>query len=330
MSFSISSNTYIPAYHATASEESDEAEESVKPAETNEPAETNDGLPQISAKSAILMEASTGTICYDKDSTVQLPPASVTKVMTLLLTFEALSAKQIALEDSVTISEHAASMGGSQVFLESNEIQTVDTLIKCVSIASANDASVALAEYIAGSEEAFVGMMNDRAKALGMNYTHFVNCCGLDAPNHLTCAYDIALMSQRLIVDHPEIFNYCTIWQEEITHETQKGSIPFTLTNTNKSIRQYPYITGLKTGSTSQAKFCISATAAKDGLTYIAVIMAAENPKLRFSDATTLLNHGFCNTSIYHDENIIIKDKLPLKKAPKQNFPLLPNRIFII
>lgn len=170
--------------------------------------------------------------------------------------------------------------------------------------------------------------MNDRAKALGMNHTHFVNCCGLDAPNHLTCAYDIALMSQRLIVDHPEIFNYCTIWQEEMTHETQKGSIPFTLTNTNKLIRQYPYITGLKTGSTSQAKFCISATAAKDGLTYIAVIMAAENPKLRFSDATTLLNHGFCNTSIYHDENIIIKDKLPLKKGTKTELSLAAKQDF--
>ena len=215
----------------------------------------------ISAPSAILMETSTGQIIYEKDPDSKRPPASVTKVMTLLLIFDALDTGKIKLEDEVATSEYAASMGGSQVFLEPGETQTVDTLIKCISVASANDACVAMAEYISGNEEEFVAQMNERAKELGMENTHFENCNGLDAKGHLTTARDIALMSRELITKYPQIHDYCTIWMENITHTTKKGSSEFGLSNTNKLIRNYEYATGLTTGSTSKAKFCISATA---------------------------------------------------------------------
>lgn len=280
-------------------------------------AENTDTL-ELSAPSAILMEASTGTILYEKAGTTQLAPASVTKVMSMLLIFETLSAGNIQLTDEVTISEHAAGMGGSQVFLEPGELQTVETLIKCISIASANDAVVAMAEYISGSEEAFVQKMNEKAASLHMDHTHFVNCCGLDDPNHYTCANDIAVMSRELITKYPEVFDYCTIWQEDITHTTKKGTVPFTLSNTNKLLKQYPYATGLKTGSTSQAKFCLSATATKDNMTLIAVIMAAENSKLRFADATKLLEYGFSTTNIYEDRMKGKTYEIPVKKGSKE------------
>lgn len=265
-------------------------------------AETNAAL-TISAPSAILMEASTGTIIYEKDAKTKLRPASITKIMTLILIFDALASNQISLEDTVTVSEYAASMGGSQVFLEPGETQTVDTMIKCISVASANDACVAMAEYIYGSEEEFVKKMNERAKGLGMNDTTFVNCCGLDVDGHITTAYDVALMSRELSVKYPQIHNYSTIWMENITHVTKKGSSEFGLANTNKLIRQYEYATGLKTGSTNLAKYCVSATAVKDGMELIAVIMAAPDYKVRFTDATTLLNYGFSQCRIYTDEN---------------------------
>ena len=253
----------------------------------------------ISAPSAVLMEASTGTVVLEKNSHEKLPPASVTKIMTLLLIFDAISQGKIKLEDTVTTSTYAASMGGSQVFLEEGETQSVDTMIKCISVASANDASVAMAEYIAGTEELFVEMMNNRAKELGMKDTHFVNCCGLDVDGHVTTAYDIALMSRELITKYPQIHNYSTIWMENITHTTKRGTEEFGLANTNKLIRQYPYATGLKTGSTSLAKYCVSATAEKDGIEMIAVIMAAPDPKGRFADATALLNYGYAKCSLY-------------------------------
>lgn len=177
--------------------------------------------------------------------------------------FDALSSKQISLDDTVTVSEYAASMGGSQVFLEPGETQTVETMIKCISVASANDACVAMAEHVAGSESEFVRMMNERAKGLGMNDTNFVNCCGLDADGHMTSANDIALMSRELITKYPKIHDYCTIWMENITHTTAKGSSEFGLTNTNKLIKHYQYATGLKTGFTNTAMYCISATAKK-------------------------------------------------------------------
>lgn len=276
-------------------------------------AETNTAL-NISAPSAVLMEASTGTIIYEKDAKQQLRPASITKIMTLILIFDAIANNQISLEDTVTVSEYAASMGGSQVFLEPGETQTVDTMIKCISVASANDACVAMAEFVCGSEAEFVKKMNERAKALGMNDTTFVNCCGLDVDGHVTTAYDVALMSRELSVRYPQIHNYSTIWMENITHVTRKGSSEFGLTNTNKLIRQYEYATGLKTGSTNLAKYCVSATAVKDGMELIAVIMAAPDYKVRFTDATTLLNYGFSQCRIYTDENT---DALPDAKISK-------------
>ena len=257
----------------------------------------------IEAPHAVLMETTTGSVLYEKDAHVAVPPASVTKIMTMLLIFEALEAQKIKLEDTVVISEKAASMGGSQVFLEPNEQQTVDALLKCIAIASANDACVAMAEYVAGSEEAFVIQMNKRAKELGMNNTKFQNCNGLDAEGHVISAYDVALMSQELINNHPQVHNYCTTWMDTIVHQTAKGSQEFGLNNTNKLIRQYEYSTGLKTGSTSQAGFCVSATAKKGNLHLIAVIMNGETSKSRFLDAATLLNYGFANYQLYKDTN---------------------------
>lgn len=256
---------------------------------------------EISAPSAILIEAATGKVIYDKNAHEQLAPASVTKIMTLLLIFDALEAEKIRLEDEVTTSEYAASMGGSQVFLEPGEVQTVDTMIKCIAVASANDACVAMAEYISGSEEEFVRQMNERAKSLGMENTTFMNSNGLDVDGHMTTAYDIALMSKELITKYPEIHNYSKIWMEDITHVTKKGTEKFGLTNTNKLIRQYQYATGLKTGSTSKAKYCVSATAKKNDIELIAVIMAAPDYKVRFADATNLLTYGFGKCTRYED-----------------------------
>lgn len=277
--------------------------------------QTNAASLSLSAPSVLLMDAATGKVLYEIDSNKELKPASVTKIMTLLLIFEALDRGQIHLEDSVTVSEHAAGMGGSQVFLEAGEIQTVDTMIKCIAVASANDAAVAMSEFVAGSEEEFVNLMNSRAAELGMEHTHFINCCGLDTDGHYTTAHDIALMSRELIVNHPQIHNYTTIWQENITHVTAKGSKEFTLTNTNKLIRQYEYATGLKTGSTSLAKYCVSATAEKNGLNLIAVIMAAPDYKVRFEDAVTLLNYGFANFYLYEDTNRQTLPDLPVTKG---------------
>ena len=266
--------------------------------------QTSDTAVEVTAPSAILMEMTTGTVLYEKDADTARPPASVTKVMTMLLIFDALAEGKIQLEDEVTTSEYASSMGGSQVFLETGEKQTVETLLKCISVASANDACVAMAEYISGNEEEFVRQMNLRAEGLGMKHTHFVNCNGLDAEGHETSARDIALMSRELLLKYPEIHNYCTIWMENITHTTSKGSSEFGLTNTNKLIRQYEYATGLKTGSTGKAKFCVSATAEKNDVSLIAVIMGAEDSKARFKDAVTLLNYGFGKCQMYTDENM--------------------------
>ena len=277
---------------------------------------------EISAPSAILMEASTGTIIYEKDADTARPPASVTKIMTMLLIFDALEQGKIHLEDEVSTSEFAASMGGSQVFLEPGERQTVDTMLKCISIASANDACVAMAEYISGSEETFVQQRNERAKGLGMENTRFVNCNGLDAKGHETSARDIALMSREMITKYPQIQDYCMTWMENITHTTNKGTTEFGLTNTNKLVRQYEYATGLKTGSTGEAKFCVSATAKKNGIDLIAVIMAAENSKSRFKDAVNLLNYGFGKCQLYEDtEPEKLKD-LPVDGGVKDTVAL--------
>lgn len=277
---------------------------------------------KLSAPHVVLMEAKSGTIIYEKDANTSLHPASITKIMTLLLIFDALDEGKIKLEDTVTVSEHAASMGGSQVFLEEGETQNVDTMIKCIAVASANDACVAMAEHIAGSEEEFVAQMNERAKGLGMKNTHFVNCCGLDVDDHMTTAYDVALMSRELITKYPKIHDYSTIWMDTITHETKKGSTEFGLANTNKLIRQYQYATGLKTGSTGEAKYCVSATAEKNGLELIAVIMAAPDPKGRFKDAAALLNYGFAKCQLYSDENKENLSSLTVEKGVTDKVPV--------
>ena len=264
----------------------------------------DDVVLQLSSPSAILMEASTGTVLYEKNPDEIRSPASITKIMTLLLTFEALEKGRIKLEDEVVTSAYAKSMGGSQVFLEEGEKQTVDTMIKCIAVASGNDASVAMAEYIAGSEEVFVQMMNEKAVELGMNNTQFLDCCGLSSDSgHHTTARDVAIMSKELITKYPDIYNYTKIWMEDITHVTNQGSKSFTLASTNKLLKQYQWTTGLKTGSTSTAKYCFSATANKDGIDLIAVIMGAPDFKVRFSEAKSLLEYGFAMTRLYMDEN---------------------------
>ncbi len=269
----------------------------------------------IDSPSAILMEASTGTVIYEKNAGEVLPPASITKIMTMLLIFDALDAGKIKLTDEVSVSEYAASMGGSQVFLEPFEKQTVETMIKCIAIASANDACVAMSEFICGNEAEFVKQMNERATGLGMEQTHFINCNGLDADGHVTSAKDVALMSRELITKHPEYEQYSMIWMENIIHNTAKGSTEFGLTNTNKLVRQYSYTTGLKTGSTSMAKYCVSATARNNGIDLIAVIMAAPDHKVRFQDAVALLNYGFGVSQMYHDQNQDILEPQPITGA---------------
>lgn len=276
----------------------------------------------VSAPSAILMEASTGTVIFEKDADTRRPPASVTKIMTLLLIFDALKDGRIALTDEVQTSEYAASMGGSQVFLEPGETQTVDTLIKCIAVASANDACVAMAEYIGGSEDAFVNQMNERAKGLGMENTHFVNCNGLDTEGHETTARDIALMSRELITKYPEIHEYSTIWMDTITHTTNQGTSEFGLTNTNKLVRQYAYATGLKTGSTDQAKFCVSATAEKNQMELIAVILGGETSKSRFQDAAALLDFGFASCRRYTDDGLEALEPAAVERGQEASVPV--------
>ncbi|MCM1155784.1 MAG: D-alanyl-D-alanine carboxypeptidase [Roseburia sp.] len=269
--------------------------------------------PEVSAPSYVVMEASTGQIICEQDANTKRSPASITKIMTLLIVFEHLKSGRIKLEDMVPTSAYAKSMGGSQVFLEEGETQTLDTMIKCITVSSGNDASVAVAEYIAGSEGEFVKLMNEKAESLGMQNTHFVDCCGLtESDEHYTSAKDVAIMSRELITKYPEIFQYSGIWMEDIEHHTAQGTSTFTLSSTNKLLKQYEWATGLKTGSTSKALYCLSATANKDGMELIAVVLAAPDGKSRFADAITLLNYGYSVSQMYEDEN---KDALPLQKV---------------
>ncbi|MDY2628271.1 MAG: D-alanyl-D-alanine carboxypeptidase family protein [Lachnospiraceae bacterium] len=260
--------------------------------------------PEVGSQAAVLMEASTGDVIYEKNADERRSPASITKIMTLILIFDALEENRITLDEMVTTSAHARSMGGSQVFLEEGEQQSVETLIKCIVVASGNDASVAMAEHIAGTEEAFIAMMNERAEGLGMTQTHFVDCCGLtDSPEHLTSARDVAVMSRELIGRYPQISDYSTIWMENIVHNTARGSSEFGLANTNKLLKMQTdfTVTGLKTGSTSQAGYCLSATGRKNGIDLIAVVLAAPDYKVRFSEARSLLNYGFSICRRYED-----------------------------
>ena len=259
----------------------------------------------LDAPSALLMEKQTGTVLFAKDEHTPREPASVTKVMTLLLTMEAIDSGALSYDDTVTGSAHAASMGGSQIWLKEGEQMRVEELIKAVCVVSGNDAAVALGEHLAGSEEAFVARMNERAKALGMNDTHFVNCTGLPAEGHVTSAYDIALMSRELILHHPDIRRFTTIWMDSLRDGQSM------LVNTNKLVRFYPGATGLKTGSTSSAKYCISATAEKDGCELIAVVLGGSTSDKRFADAKALLNYGFASYSL-----VTVVPESPLPAVP--------------
>lgn len=266
-------------------------------------------MPTVEAPSYILMEASTGQIICEKDADQRRSPASITKIMTLLVIFDHLGSGRIRLDSEVMTSAYAKSMGGSQVFLEEGEIQTLETIIKCIAIASGNDASVAAAEFIAGSEEEFVALMNQRAEDMGLTNTHFEDCCGLsESDNHYTSAKDVALMSRELITSYPQVLDYTKIWMEDITHVTRQGSSLFTLSSTNKLLKMYEWTTGLKTGSTSKALYCLSATASKDNIDLIGVVMGSPSNKTRFRDAMALLDYGYSVSALYEDPN---NEKLP-------------------
>ena len=250
----------------------------------------------IPAKSALLMDVATGKVIYEQDSHTPLAPASVTKVMTMLLIMEAIDSGKIGWDDTVTASEAAAAKGGSQIFLKVGETMSVSDMVKSIAVSSANDCACAMAEHIAGSETAFVDRMNQRAKELGMNDTNFVNCTGLDdseeAKNHKTSAYDIALMSRELLANHPDIKKYTTIWMDTVRNGT------FGLSNTNKMVRFYDGATGLKTGFTSGAGYCLSASACRDGMELIAVVMGCETSPKRFAACKSLLDYGFANYAL--------------------------------
>ena len=251
---------------------------------------------KIEGKSALLMDVATGTVLFEQDAHTPLPPASVTKVMTMLLIMEAIDSGRIGWADSVTASEAAAAKGGSQVFLKAGETMTVSDMVKAIAVSSANDCACAMAEHIAGSEEAFVAQMNTRAKELGMEDTNFVNCTGLDdgedAQNHRTSAHDIALMSRQLLLYHPDIKTYTTIWMDTLRNGT------FGLSNTNKMVRFYRGATGLKTGFTSGAGYCLSASAQRDGMELVAVVMGCETSAKRFAACKSLLDYGFANFAL--------------------------------
>lgn len=276
---------------------------------------------EISSKSAILMDVSTGQILYEKNAHDKLPPASVTKVMTMLLICEALDSGKIKLDDKVQISENAASMGGSQIFLEPGETQDVNTLLKGIAVASANDGCVAMAEHIAGSVEGFVDMMNKKAQELGMKDTHFANTNGLPVENHYTSAHDIALMSRELL-KHDVIHKYLTTWMDKIVVGKKQSTIG--LANTNKLIKHYNGATGVKTGFTQQAKYCLSAAAKRGETHLVAATLGAETSPIRFKDATALLDYGFAN---YESTKLCSKNDnittLTLEKAEDNKIDLV-------
>lgn len=262
---------------------------------------TNESFLNLDSESAILIEQTTGEILFEKDSHKQLRPASVTKVMSILLIMEALDRGDISLDTQIPCSENASSMGGSQIWLNETETLSVDEMLKAICVVSANDCTVAMAEYLAGSEELFVQKMNERAKELGMNDTTFKNCHGIDEDGHLTSAYDISLMSKELLQNHPNITNYTTIWMDSLRDGQSE------LVNTNKLIRTYDGATGLKTGSTSLALYNLSASATRNNLSLIAVVLRAPTPKIRFSEAKLLLDYGF---TTYEYKNISNKGDL--------------------
>ena len=277
----------------------------------------------IPAKSALLMDMATGTILYEQNAHEPLAPASVTKVMTMLLIMEAIDSGKIGWDDQVTASEAAAAKGGSQIYLKVGESMSVSDMVKSIAVSSANDCACAMAEHIAGSEAAFVTMMNDRAKDLGMNDTTFVNCTGLDdseeAKNHRTSAYDIALMSRELMRNHPDIRKFTTIWMDTV----RNGS--FGLSNTNKMVRFYAGATGLKTGFTSGAGYCLSATAQREGMELVAVVMGCETSKERFAACKSLLDYGFANYAIVSPQ-LPAKMEVPVRLGTDATVKAVPSQ----
>ena len=276
----------------------------------------------VAAKSALLMDMATGTVLYEQNAHEKLAPASVTKVMTMLLIMEAIDSGKIGWDDMVTVSESAAAKGGSQIYLKVGETMSVSDMLKSVAVSSANDCACALAEHIAGSESAFVEKMNIRAGQLGMNDTHFVNCTGLDddpnAKEHLTSAYDIAIMSRELMLNHPDIQKFTTIWMDTV----RNGA--FGLANTNKLIRFYPGATGLKTGFTSSAGYCLSATAQRDGLGLIAVVMGAKTSQERFAGCKAMLDYGFANFALIQPD-LPMQNSIPVKLGTQESVNAIPS-----
>ena len=278
---------------------------------------------EVEAKSALLMDAATGTVLYEQNAHEPLPPASVTKVMTMLLIMEAIDSGRIGWKDTVSVSEAAAAKGGSQVYLKVGETMTVSDMVKSIAVSSANDCACAMAEHIAGSEEAFVVLMNNRAAELGLADTHFVNCTGLDdgaeAAAHRTSAYDIAVMSRQLLVEHPDIKKFTTIWMDTI----RGGS--FGLSNTNKLVRFYPGCTGLKTGFTAGAGYCLSASAQRDGMELIAVVMGCETSPKRFAACKTLLDQGFAGYALIQPE--FPPTAVSVKLGTEKNVTAVPSQV---
>ena len=277
---------------------------------------------EIPGKSAILMDMATGAVLYEQNAHEKLAPASVTKVMTMLLIMEAIDSGKIGWDDTVTVSESAAAKGGSQIYLKVGETMSVSDMLKSVAVSSANDCACALAEHIAGSEGAFVEKMNIRAGQLGMKDTHFVNCTGLDddenAREHLTSAYDIAIMSRELMLNHPDIQKFTTIWMD-----TVRGGA-FGLSNTNKLVRFYPGATGLKTGFTSSAGYCLSATAQRDGLGLIAVILGSKTSQERFAGCKAMLDYGFANFALVKPE-LPAENSIPVKLGTQKYVTAVPG-----
>ena len=282
---------------------------------------------EVAGASAVLMDAATGTVLYEKNAHAPLAPASVTKVMTMLLIMEAIDSGRIGWTDTVTASEAAAAKGGSQIYLKVGETMTVTDMVKSIAVASANDCACAMAEHIAGSEEAFVAMMNEKAAQLGMDDTHFVNCTGLDddpnAAQHLTSAYDIALMSRQLLVHHSKIKEFTTIWMDTVRDGT------FGLANTNKMVRFYPGCTGLKTGFTQKAGYCLSASAQRDGMELIAVVMGAESSAARFGACKQMLDYGFANFALVKPE-LDSRYTVPVKLGTQQTVTAVPQEDAIL
>ena len=281
----------------------------------------------VPCAAAVLIDEDSGTVLYEKNADERRPVASITKVMTLLLTFEALQAGKIALGDIVPVSEHAYHMGGSQIWLEPGEQLTLQEMLKAICISSANDAAVAVAEFVAGSEPAFVDTMNARAAALGMTATHFANACGLDEEVHLSSARDVAVMSREMLLHHPEVREYCTVWMDTLRGGRTQ------LVNTNKLLKSYPGITGLKTGTTGKAGVCITASAERDGLRLIAVVLGASSGKERFEAAKTLLDYGFAH---YDSAEVTLPDdapeELPVKRGTAETTTLdyaAPERLLV-